>query len=89
MHPRRRHLPVLDPQHRALAAATIKKYARLAGFPTNPEAYAKRIAESILPDAVPHRVGSKARYGVGRKRRVDRDAEEHELSFVAEGRPSA
>jgi len=61
---RHEHLPAQDAQHRDLAAATIEKYARLAGVQSDLAAYARRIAESILPDAVPYRIGSRAHYGL-------------------------
>ena len=57
---RNAHLPALDRQYQTLAATTIEKYARMAGFQSDPAAYARRVAESILPDAVPYRIGSKA-----------------------------
>ena len=78
------HLPALDNQHQALAASTIEKYARMAGFQSDPAAYARCVAESILPDAVQYRIGSKAHYGVdgANGRRLSDDAMDAALSWV-------
>jgi hypothetical protein len=81
---RHEHPPALDSQYQALAAETIEKYARLAGFQSDPVAYAKRIAESILPDAVPYRIGSQAHYGIAgaNGRKLTDDAMDAALSWV-------
>jgi hypothetical protein len=81
---RHEHLPALDNQHHALAVETIEKYARLAGFQSDPNGYAERIAESILPDAVPYRIGSEAHYGASgaNGRKLSDDAMDAALSWV-------
>lgn len=81
---RHEHLPPLDSQYQAFAAATIEKYTRLAGFQKDPAAYARRIAETILPDAVPYRVGSKAHYRMdgANGRRLSDDAMDAALSWI-------
>lgn len=78
------HLPAFDGQYQVLAAATIEKYTRLAGLQSDPAAYARRVAESILPDAVPYRIGSKAHYGIdgANGRRLSDDAMDAALSWV-------
>lgn len=81
---RNEHLPAFDSQWRDLAAETIEKYARLAGFQPDPAAYAKRIANSILPDAVPYKIGSEAHYGLdgANGRKLTDDAMDAVLSWV-------
>ncbi len=81
---RNEHLPALDSQWQALAAETIEKYARLAGFQSDPKSYAKRIADSILPDAVPYKIGTEARYGMAgaNGRKLTDDAMDVALSWV-------
>jgi hypothetical protein len=81
---RNEHSPALDSQYQALAAETIENYSRLAGIQSDAAAYAKRIAESILPDAVPYRIGSKAHYGVdgANGRKLSDDAMDAALSWV-------
>lgn len=78
------HLPALDEQYQTLAAETIEKYARMAGFQSDPVAYGKRIAEAILPDAVPYEIGSKAHYGLegANGRKLSDDAMDAALSWV-------
>jgi hypothetical protein len=84
---RHEHQPALDSQYRALAEETIEKYVRLAGFQSDPAAYSKCIAESILPDAVPYRIGSKAHYGLegANGRKLSDDAMDAALSWVVGG----
>ena len=81
---RHEHLPAQDDQHRSLAEATIEKYARSAGVQSDPAAYARRIAETILPDAVPYRIGTKAHYGPdgANGRKLSDDAMDAALSWV-------
>ena len=81
---RSEHPPALDQRHLALAAATIGTYCRLAGYQPDPAAYAKRMVDPILPDAVPYRVGSRARHGAGgaNGRRLPDDAMDAALSWV-------
>jgi hypothetical protein len=81
---RHEHLPALDVEYRAVAAATIENYTRLAGFQNDPSRYARSVAETILPDAVPYRVGSKAHYGVegANGRRLSDDAMDAALSWI-------
>ncbi|MGB0155567.1 MAG: DUF4331 family protein [Verrucomicrobiales bacterium] len=55
---------VEDATRRPLAVATIKKFATAAGAQKDPEVYAEKIAEMLLPDAVPYTTGTEATYSL-------------------------
>jgi Domain of unknown function (DUF4331) len=84
---RHEHLPAEDHQHHSLAIATIERYSRMAGFQGDPQAYARRLVQTLLPDAVPYRIGTPARYGVegANGRKLSDDAMDTALSWVMGG----
>jgi hypothetical protein len=53
-----------DRTRRELVASTIERYARLGGGQSNARAYAEKMADMLLPDAVPYRVGTASHYSV-------------------------
>lgn len=81
---RHEHLPAHDHQYHGLAVATIESYSKQAGFQSDPGAYARRMAEMLLPDAVPYRIGTAAHYGVdgANGRKLTDDAMDVALSWV-------
>jgi len=81
---RHEHLPADDHQHYELAVATIESYSKQAGFQSNPGSYARRMADMLLPDSVPYRIGTVAHYGLdgANGRKLTDDAMDVALSWV-------
>jgi hypothetical protein len=53
-----------DHQRIEIAVDIIKRHAKLAGVQADPEHYAREMANRLLPDVVPYRVGTPAAYVV-------------------------
>jgi len=58
------HRPDEDPQRKQWIAAMIARASGLAKSQADPLAYGDRMAERLIPDMLPYRVGTKARYAV-------------------------
>jgi hypothetical protein len=58
------HRPDEDSQRQLWVASTIARAATLADSQEEPVAYGDAMAKRLLPDMIPYKVGSTARYGV-------------------------